>query len=152
MTIDHREVKKMNKYEILYILDNSLTDDQKAKIVDKFVAVVEQRKGTIVNLDKWGAKKFAYEIEHKTEGYYFLMNIEADATVPLELERQVTITEGVIRCMIIKKDEFKQKKVRAARPEVKLDKDEYGAPVKDGIDPEFGKVTNSDITADRTQE
>lgn len=147
----------MNKYEILYILDNSLTDDNKAKIVDKFTGVIEQMKGQIVNLDKWGTKKFAYLIDHKSEGYYFLMNIEADATVPLEIERQVSITEGVIRCMIIKKDEFKVKKVRVMRsePRVTTSKDEldYGSPVIDGIDPEFGIVKNDqDVTPDKVQE
>jgi len=107
----------MNKYEILYILDNDLTDDVKAKTVDKFTQVVEQMNGKIVLLDKWGTKRFAYEINKKNEGYYFLMNIEANPEVPLEIERQVSITEGVIRCMILKKDEFAKKIVkRAPRP------------------------------------
>lgn len=141
----------MNKYEILYILDNGLTDENKQKIVDKFAQIVEQMGSTIVNLDKWGTRRFAYEINHKTEGYYFLMNIEANPNVPLEVERQVKITEGVIRCMIIKKDEFKLKKVKR---EAKPAKEElnYGAPVKDGIAPEFGIVNNSDMTAEKTQE
>ncbi|MGI6702366.1 MAG: 30S ribosomal protein S6 [Christensenellales bacterium] len=96
----------MNKYEILYILDNDLTDEMKSKLVDKFVQVIEQLNGKIVLLDKWGTRKFAYEINKKNEGFYFLMNVEADATVPLEIERQVSITEGAVRCMILKKDEF----------------------------------------------
>jgi small subunit ribosomal protein S6 len=139
----------MNKYEILYILDNSLTDDAKAKMIEKFVQVVEQMNGKIVDLDKWGTKKLAYEINKKTEGYYFLMNIEADAVVPLEIERQVSITEGVYRCMIIKKDEFAVKKVKRAPKPVSKEELNYGSPVRDGIDAEFGKVTDNDqVTAE----
>jgi len=142
----------LNKYEILCILDNGLTEENKVKLVDKFTQVIEQMGGSIVNIDKWGTKRFAYEIDHKTEGYYFLINAEAEATLPAEFQRQVNITEGAIRCMIVRKDEFIIKKVKRIEKKDETRDAEYGAPVKDGIDPEFGKVTNSDITADQTNE
>lgn len=153
----------MNKYEILFILDNSLTDENKLKLIDKFTQVVESRNGVIVTLDKWGVKKYAYEINHKSEGYYFLMNIESDPSVPLEIERLVNITESVVRFMVIKKDEFNIKKVKRApkvdkpsevlKPvDVAEESGEYGSPVMDGVDPEFGIVQNTDITADEPKE
>jgi small subunit ribosomal protein S6 len=142
----------LNKYEILCLLENSLTDDNKAKLVDKFIQVVENAGGKIVNVDKWGTRKFAYEIDHKTEGYYFLINAEAEPTLPAEFQRQMNITEGAMRSMIVKKDEFSVKKVRRTEKKDEVKDAEYGAPVKDGIDPEFGKVTNSDITADQMNE
>ena len=60
--------------------------------------------GTVENIDKWGTKKFAYTLQdYSTEGYYVLMNFEADATVPALLNRQVQIMDNAKRCMIIKK-------------------------------------------------
>ena len=79
----------MNKYEILYIVENSLDDEAKAAVCEKFENAVVALGGTVANVDKWGTKKFAYPIDYKTEGYYVLMNIEAAETVPAELDRQM---------------------------------------------------------------
>ncbi|MDR3263701.1 MAG: 30S ribosomal protein S6 [Clostridiales bacterium] len=93
----------MNKYEVLYIIQNELSDEQKTALIDKFKAIIETSGGTVESLDKWGAKKYAYTIDHKTEGYYVLMNFSSEPSVPHELERQMQITEGFVRKMIIKK-------------------------------------------------
>lgn len=93
----------MNKYEILYIIDNGADDEAKNAIVDKFSELIPQLGGTVDTVDKWGTKKFAYPIDYKTEGYYVLMNFEADSTVPAELDRQLRINESIVRSMIIRK-------------------------------------------------
>ena len=93
----------MTKYEILYIINNDATEEAKQTVVDKFESIVTSNGGTVESIDKWGTKKFAYPINYKTEGYYVLMNFEADETVPALLDRQVVITEVANRCMIIKK-------------------------------------------------
>ena len=93
----------MNSYELLYILNNELSDEAKAATVEKLNAVVTDNGGTIDGVDKWGTRKLAYPINYKTEGYYVLVNFSAPATLPDELERVMRITDAVIRFMIVKK-------------------------------------------------
>lgn len=93
----------MNKYELLYIIQNEIDDEAKNAVVDKFSQLVEQLGGTITTVDKWGTKKYAYPIDYKTEGYYVLMNFEANPEAPLEIERQMRNTDSIVRSMIIRK-------------------------------------------------
>ncbi|MFR1565164.1 MAG: 30S ribosomal protein S6 [Christensenellales bacterium] len=93
----------MNKYEVLYILDAKLDDAAKDALCDKFKGVVEAAGGSVENVDKWGVKKLAYDIDYKSEGYYVLMNFEAPAQLPQELERQMRITDEVMRFIVVKK-------------------------------------------------
>ncbi len=93
----------MNSYELLYILDNGIADEAKESVIEKLSAVVTDMGGKIDTLDKWGAKKLAYPMEYKTEGYYVLVNFVANSDVPAELERVMKITDSVIRFMIVKK-------------------------------------------------
>jgi len=93
----------MNSYELLYIIDNDLSEESKEAVIAKISAVVTDNGGTIDGLDKWGTRKLAYAINYKTEGYYVLVNFTAPATLPVELERVMRITDGVIRFMNIAK-------------------------------------------------
>lgn len=93
----------MNKYEVLYILDAKIDDAAKDALIEKFKGVVESAGGAVENVDKWGVKKLAYEINFKSEGYYVLMNFTADAALPQELERQMRITDEVMRFIVVKK-------------------------------------------------
>ena len=92
----------MNKYEILYIIRCDIDDDQKKQVVEKYEALAGQL-GTLESLDKWGMKKFAYEINKQTEGYYVLMNVVCDTAAQAEIDRQMGIVDNVLRRMIIKK-------------------------------------------------
>ncbi len=93
----------MNKYELLYIMDNDLTEDQKQAVVDKISAIITSNEGTVDSLDKWGTRKLAYAINFKTEGYYVLSEFTAPAEVPALIERQIRIMDETYRCMIIRK-------------------------------------------------
>ena len=95
----------MNKYEILYIIDNDIDEEAKNQTVDKFKNLVLSLGGTVEEdgVDVWGTKKYAYPIDYKNEGYYVLMNFEADDTVPAEIRRQMGNDENVVREMIIRK-------------------------------------------------
>ena len=86
----------MNKYQLLYIIDNGMTDEEKNAISEKFSALIESLGGTVEAIDKWGTKKFAYEIEGKTEGYYVHVKFAADATVPAEIDRQMKINDAIV--------------------------------------------------------
>ena len=92
----------MRQYEMLYILTETLTDEEKDAIIAKFESVIKESGGNVEKVDKWGVKKLAYPINYKTEGYYVLMSFEATTTVVAELKRIAGITDGVIRRLITK--------------------------------------------------
>lgn len=93
----------MDKYEILYIIRSAVDDDQKNKVVEKFEALVGTLGGTVESVDKWGTKKFAYEIDKQSDGYYVLMNVVCTSDAQIEIDRQMRNDEAIIRQMIIKK-------------------------------------------------
>ena len=93
----------MNKYEILYIIDNDVDDNEKAALVDRFSDLVVKLGGTVDGIDKWGPRTYAYPINDKNEGYYVLMNFTAGAAAPAEIDRQMKITDAIVRQMIIRK-------------------------------------------------
>ena len=90
--------KITGKYEVLYIIDPMQGEEGIAALVEKFKAMVEAE-GTLSNIDEWGKRRLAYEIDDKTEGYYVLMNMETNPAFPAELERVMKITEGVMRVL-----------------------------------------------------
>ena len=91
-------------YEALYILDPSLTEEQTAALVAKFKGVVEAD-GTVTEIDEWGKRRLAYPIDDLMEGYYVLMTFTAVPAIPAELDRIFRITDGVMRSMIVCKDQ-----------------------------------------------
>lgn len=93
----------MNSYEVLYIIDNDVSDEGKEAVINKLSAVIENGDGKVDAVDKWGTRKLAYPINYKQEGYYVLVNFTAPATLPDELERVMRITDSVVRFMIVKK-------------------------------------------------
>ena len=90
--------KITGKYEVLYIIDPTLGEEEINTLVEKFKAMVEAE-GTLSNIDIWGKRRLAYEINDLTEGYYVLMNMETKPEFPAELERVMKITEGVMRVL-----------------------------------------------------
>lgn len=94
----------MRKYETIFIL-NPAFDEEAVKInIEKFKGVIENGGGTVDNVDFWGKRKLAYEINKNTEGYYTLVNFSANPELPKELDRVFRITDGVIRHIIVKEE------------------------------------------------
>jgi len=91
-------------YEAVYILDPSLSEEAIASLIAKFKGVVEAN-GTVSEIDEWGKRRLAYPINDLMEGYYVLMTFNAAAAIPAELDRVFRITDGVMRSMIVCKDE-----------------------------------------------
>ena len=92
----------MAKYEMLYLLNNDLSDEAKDAKVAKFENVVTSMGGCVTSSDKWGTKKTAYPIKFKNEAYYVLTTFEAEGTVVAELNRVAGIDADVYRMMITK--------------------------------------------------
>ena len=92
------------KYEILYIIDPAQGEEGIAALVEKFKSLAEGY-GEVTSVDEWGKRRLAYAIDYKTEGYYVLMSFTSAPEFPKELDRILGITEGVMRSMIVCKDE-----------------------------------------------
>ncbi len=91
--------KSTENYELLYIIDPDLNEEETAAIVAKFKALVEEN-GTLTEIDEWGKRKLAYLINDKPEGYYVLVKFTAAPAFPAELYRVLGITEGVMRALV----------------------------------------------------
>ena len=91
-------------YEVVYIRDPALGEEAIAAMIEKFKALVETQ-GTVAAIDDWGKRRLAYPINDLNEGHYVLMTFTSAPELPAELDRVLKITEGVIRSMIICKDE-----------------------------------------------
>lgn len=96
--------KIMNSYETIFIIDASLEEDSIKALQEKFVNLITSN-GEVESVDEWGKRRLAYAINDKTEGYYVLVNFKADNEFPKELDRQYKITDGILRTIIIRKDE-----------------------------------------------
>ncbi len=94
--------KIINKYETIFVVDASLSEEDTNAIVEKFKALIEAN-GTIESVDVWGKRKLAYEIDFKTEGYYVLVNFSCEPSFIAELDRIYNITDGLLRTIVIKK-------------------------------------------------
>ena len=94
----------MNKYELAVVVSAKIEDDERAAVVDKCKALVERFGGNITEVDEWGKKKLAYEIQKMREGFYYFIRFEADAACPAEVERRVRIMENVIRYLCVRQD------------------------------------------------
>ena len=94
----------MNKYELAVVVSAKIEDDERAAVVDKCKALVERFGGNITEVDEWGKKKLAYEVQKMREGFYYFIQFESDSTCPNELEHRVRIMEPVIRYLIVKQE------------------------------------------------
>ena len=94
----------MAKYEVLYILSPSITDEEREATITKFKDYVENNGGKVDAIDKWGLKQLAYPIKFKKEGFYVLMNYSASGNFPKEMEKLMNITTGILRSMSVVKE------------------------------------------------
>ena len=91
--------KTNEKYEVMYVLNPNLTEEETQAIVEKFKTLIEQN-GTVDEMEEWGKRKLAYEINYLTEGYYVLVKFTSGPELPAELDRILGITDGVIRSLV----------------------------------------------------
>ena len=94
----------MTKYEVMFILDPALEEEKKEEIIALVKTIIEAE-GTVGETDVWGLRKLAYPIQKKNEGYYVVMQFEAEPTLPKELDRRMKISDAVMRHIIVNKEE-----------------------------------------------
>jgi small subunit ribosomal protein S6 len=91
-------------YEVLFIIDPAQGEEGVAALTEKFKTLVEQN-SSAMEVEEWGKRKLAYAINYITEGYYVLINFTSAPDFPKELDRILRLTDGILRSMIVCKDE-----------------------------------------------
>lgn len=92
----------MQEYELMVILDPEIDERTVAPSLDKFLNVVRNDGGSIDKVDIWGRRRLAYEIDKKVEGIYAVVNFSAESTTTTELERQLGLSEAVMRTKVLR--------------------------------------------------
>ena len=95
----------MHQYELMVILDPEIDERTVAPSLDKFLNVVRNDGGTIDNVDIWGRRRLAYEINKKTEGIYAVVQLTAEGDTTKELDRQLKLSEAVMRTKVLRAEE-----------------------------------------------
>ncbi len=95
----------MRHYELMVILDPDLEERTVAPSLDQFLGVVRQGGGNIEKVDVWGRRRLAYEINHKVEGIYAVVDLSAEPGTVKELDRQLNLNEAVLRTKVIRPDQ-----------------------------------------------
>ena len=94
----------MNKYELAVVLNAKIEDDARTATLEKVKEYIARFGGTVTNIDEWGKKRLAYEIQKMREGFYYFIQFDAEADCPAELEKRVRILDNVIRFLCVRAD------------------------------------------------
>lgn len=103
----------MNKYELAVVLSAKLEDDERAAAMEKVQGYITRFGGTVTNVDEWGKKRLAYEIQKMREGFYYFIQFDADAECPAEIEKRLRIMDNVLRYLCVKQDPRQVQPVQA---------------------------------------
>ena len=94
----------MNKYELALVVNAKAEDDVRTATVEKAKEYIARYGGVVSEVEDWGKKRLAYEIQHMREGFYYFIQFDAEADCPAEVEKHVRIMENVIRYLCVRKD------------------------------------------------
>lgn len=120
-----------HQYEMMVILDPEIDERTVAPSLDKFLGVIRNDGGTIENVDIWGRRRLAYEIQKKSEGIYAVVNFTATSEATLELDRQLKLSEAVLRTKVLRAEEAVARAGKiAAADEAKAARKAAKAPAK----------------------
>ncbi|MGI6095758.1 MAG: 30S ribosomal protein S6 [Lachnospiraceae bacterium] len=94
----------MNKYELALVVNAKVEEEVRLATVEKAKSYITRYNGVISEVEEWGKKRLAYEVQKMREGYYYFIQFEADTTCPAEVERHVRIMDNVLRYLVVKKE------------------------------------------------
>ena len=94
----------MNKYELALVVSAKVDDEVRNATVEKAKEYITTFGGTITNVDEWGKKKLAYEIQKMSEGFYYFIQFDSEPDTPGEIEQRLRIMDNVIRYLCVKQE------------------------------------------------
>ena len=92
----------MRPYEVMIIFDAGLEEEDIRAVTDRATQTLQARGGTVVRVDRWGKRRFAYELKHRSEGYYVLVEATAEADAMAEMDRVLSLADEVVRHKVIR--------------------------------------------------
>ena len=95
----------MNKYELALVVNAKNEDDARTATVEKAKEYIIRFGGTVTEVEDWGKKRLAYEVQKMREGFYYFIQFEAEPSVPAQIEQNVRIMDNVLRFLCVRKDE-----------------------------------------------
>ena len=96
---------RMNKYELALVVSAKIEDDARAAVVAKAQEYVTRAGGAVSEVEEWGKKRLAYDVQKQSEGFYYFIQFEAESNVPALIEQDVRIMDNVLRFLCVRKDE-----------------------------------------------
>ena len=96
---------RMNKYELALVVSAKIEDDARTATVEKAKEYITRAGGSVSEVEEWGKKKLAYDIQHMSEGFYYFIQFDAASNVPALVEQDVRIMDNVLRFLCVRKDE-----------------------------------------------
>lgn len=102
---DQKEVKTMHKYELALVVNAKIEDDVRTATVEKAKEYITRAGGTITDIEDWGKKKLAYDIQKMSDGFYYFIHFDAETSAPAEVENNVRIMDNVLRFLCVRTDE-----------------------------------------------
>jgi small subunit ribosomal protein S6 len=107
----------MRPYEVMVIIDAGLEDDAIRAVIDRAVELVKTKGGNPGRIDRWGKRRFAYELKHRLEGYYVLLEVTAEPAAMADLDRMLFLADEVVRHKVIRLPESVAGRDRRPAPE-----------------------------------
>ena len=95
----------MHKYELAVVVSAAIEDDERAAVVEKCKALIERFGGQVTNVDDWGKKRLAYEVQKMKEAFYYFIQFDAESTATAEIESRIRIMDNVVRYLVVRQDE-----------------------------------------------
>ena len=95
----------MKKYEVALVVSAKVEDEVRVATVEKAKEAITSVGGQITNVDEWGKKQLAYEIQKMNEGFYYFIQFDAETDIPAQLEQRLRIMDNVLRYLVVKAEE-----------------------------------------------
>jgi small subunit ribosomal protein S6 len=117
-------------YETVMIVSMKKGEEAIQSVVERFKTLIEQN-ATLKNVDEWGKRKLAYEIQKQTEAYYYFIQFEGESDCPNELEKRMRIMDNVLRYLVVRKDENDTFKVTPDKADEEVEAEDEEVPAEE---------------------
>lgn len=121
----------MNKYELALVVSAKIDNDARAAVVERAKGYISRHDGVVGEVEEWGKRKLAYEIQKQTEAYYYFIQFEGESDCPNELEKRMRIMDNVLRYLVVRKDENDTFKVTPDKADEEVEAEDEEVPAEE---------------------
>lgn len=132
----------MTQYETAFLISPNLEEEETEKVITQMAEVISEKKGKMINEDRWGKRRLAYPIKKFEEAFYVFFHYEGDSEIPLELERRFKQTEEILRYLTMKKTQ--KENVRRKKKTVPAEQERAVPPKEEAPETEVAETEAMD--------